>query len=92
MSDTTPISLGAERAKRTNDNRAITPAECCDDVAETLRRGDVKANRILVITLDDDPDGLYDVDWWAANISAPEMLALIEVTKDIILRGMRGHD
>lgn len=83
----TTVSLGLERAKRTNDNTTVTPAECCEDAAADLRSGERKASKLLILTLDTE-DGGYVPGWYAANLSASEMLALMEVARAVLLREM----
>lgn len=82
-----PISLGLERAKRTNDNTTITPVECCEAAAADLRSGERTADKLLILTLDTE-DGHYVPGWYAANLSASEMLALLDVARALLLREM----
>lgn len=80
-------SLAAARADRENDNTLISPAECCDDAARTIRSGKRKADAALVLTLSR-VEGKFDVGYFASNLKASEMLALLEVAKVRILQTM----
>ena len=80
-------SLAAARADRENDNTLISPAECCDDAARAIRSGERKADAALVLTLNR-VEGKFDVGYFASNLKASEMLALLEVAKVRILQTM----
>lgn len=80
-------SLAAARAGRENDNSLISPAECCEEVANSIRSGDLKCNSALVLCLDTD-GGAWDMKFAASNIRCSEMLALLETAKIEILKSM----
>ena len=85
-----PISLNAERAKREDDNKLISPIEALQDAIRAIESGEVKADSLLIITLDrgTNDDKLFEYEWFASRISASDILALLEVSKTGALRSM----
>jgi hypothetical protein len=84
-----PISLGAKRALKTNDNRQWTPVECLLDCLNDIQSGKTSCNKLLVLRLDTDDGGeKFSLGYHAANIKASEILAALEVAKAIILQEM----
>jgi len=88
---TEPTLLNVERAKRENDNTLLSPLESMRDAANMIEDGTVKADAAFMIFLDrgDDPaDPKFGLRWFASNIWASEMLALLECAKVEILKSM----
>lgn len=82
-------SINALRAERENDNKLLSPLECLEDAAEDVRSGKVPATKVLVLCLDTGPeDTSYNVHFHASKLRASEMLALLEVFKQRVLRDM----
>lgn len=68
-------------------SRHWTPEQMLLDEAARIRRGERKANKAVVIFLDDE-DGEYAVGWANAKMSRDEMVLLAEVFKAARLREM----
>lgn len=80
-------SLNVVRANRKNDNTLLSPAECFEEAARETRSGERKCDKALVLTLDTE-DGAYGIGFYASNLKASEMIALLEATKAMFLRDM----
>jgi hypothetical protein len=80
-------SLGARRAVEAGDNRLWTPVECLHDVIREIENGTVSANGVLVLHLTK-TDTTFDVGYSSSNIKSSEMLAMLEIAKQVILEEM----
>lgn len=85
MSD--PVDFRREKAKRVTRNDEWSVEDCLLDALEDVRSGKREANAVLVLFLDNG-DERYDTAWQAANLRGSESIALMEVVKTTILRGM----
>ena len=83
-------SLAAARADRDNDNTVVSPAECLEDVARSIRTGALDCNSALVLCLDTSRNGGsgWDIRFAASKLKCSEMLALLETAKIEILQSM----
>ena len=82
-------SLGAARADRQNDNRLLTPAECCEEAARDIRSGATPCDKVLVLRLNTGEAGAsYRVGFNASNLACSETLALLDVARIEILKAM----
>ena len=77
----------SQLGERAEDNRMISLEAMLEQALADVRSGEIKANRALVLFLQDEDDD-YDVCWRAANISCSEILALTEVAKSLALGKM----
>lgn len=80
-------TMNAERAKRTQDNTLLSPAEMLEDCAKDLRSGEETATAALTLLLDKGENS-FGVGYYASNISCSEMLALLECAKAKVLAEM----
>jgi hypothetical protein len=80
-------NLNVERAVRAEDNTLLSPADCLEDALNEVRSGKRDCDAVLVLTLDK-RDGCFNTGFYACNIKASEMLALMEVHKTKVLRDM----
>lgn len=69
------------------DNRLATPTTTLHSAISELESGQVKANKAMVILLDDSA-GLYTPQFRMSNLSMTEALALLEITKAQLLQRM----
>jgi len=72
-----PIDLAAQRALRADDNRMWTPAQMLRDVADKLERGELKADRAMVIlsTARDEKGQTRYQTYVMANMSGEQSVA-----------------
>jgi hypothetical protein len=84
---THPIDLRAEKVSRENDNRKIQPQDALILALADLESGAETPNRVMVLFWDDGEEE-FDTNFYACNINSSEMLALLEMTKQRILRDM----
>lgn len=80
-------SINALRAQRERDNRLLSPVECLEDAAQDMRADEFPCNKLLVLCLYDG-DGSYASRFYASNMRASEMLALLEASKVRVLMDM----
>lgn len=73
-------SINALRAERAGDNSLLSPVECLQDAVADLESGERKANKALILLLDDE-DGAYNFGFRASNLRSSEMIALLEKVK-----------
>lgn len=65
----------------------ITPEDLLKRTLIEVENGEITSKRIVIICLDDE-DSKYDLVYRAANISASQALALLEVVKTLMLEQM----
>lgn len=87
MGDT--VNLGAERARRENDNDLISPEETLRDALREIESGERQASSLMVLTLDRGEEGEgFNAGWYASRLRSSEMIALMETIKAQLLREM----
>jgi hypothetical protein len=84
---TDAVDLRAEKVKRETDNSKIQPQDTLRMALADLESGAETPNRVMVLCWDD-REKEFDTYFYACNIKSSEMLALLEMTKQRILRDM----
>ncbi|MCW2309721.1 hypothetical protein [Rhodobium gokarnense] len=84
-------SLAMARSVAACDNTLISPPECLEEAAREIRSGERACTSVFVLTLDAGLDGdEFGVGYYASNLKASQMLAMLEVMKARVLTSM-GH-
>ena len=74
-------------SKHTDSNIYTTPRQLLNDVAQEIDSGEIKANRMLIICLEE-TDELYNVGFRAANISCSTMITVCDLIQSIARKEM----
>ena len=73
--------------EKTHSNDMWSIPQMLRAAADEIEQGKEPCTRAMVLTLND-PEQVYQTCYYAANISASQMLALLEVTKSRLLEEM----
>ena len=80
-----PTNFNVVRADKENDNRLLSPIECLESVIAEIKSGK-RCDSVLVVMLDRGEDGTsYGSEMRACNISEPDMISLLEISKYTVL-------
>jgi hypothetical protein len=77
------ISMG----QFTNEPQYVSPIECLERVADRLKSGDLKGNKLLIIVLDEEK-GRFDIEVSNASMSNSEAIASLEIVKVDFINSM----
>ncbi|MCK5444961.1 MAG: hypothetical protein KAI73_05010 [Rhodospirillaceae bacterium] len=81
-----------------NDNTLISPIDTLKDAIKAIEAGEIKPDKLMVISLDTDPPNKakpgagYLVKWFLSDLRASEVVALLEVSKQDFLATLTGGD
>lgn len=88
---TEPVNLNEKRAELAGDNRLWTPEDCLKAALRDLQAGKIDPKQLFIYYYEELPGGRKKLRYYAAGLTYPDHLAMLEFGKHCLIREWCGE-